>query len=33
MGPSDEVRKLIEEVRRVAETDYTVLITGDSGGM
>ncbi len=31
MGPSAEVRNLIEQVRAVADTNYTVLITGETG--
>ncbi len=31
MGPSPQVGALIEQVRSVAETSYTVLITGETG--
>jgi DNA-binding NtrC family response regulator len=31
MGPSPEVRALVEQVRTVAETSYTVLVIGDTG--
>jgi DNA-binding NtrC family response regulator len=31
MGPSPEVRALVEQVRMVAETSYTVLVIGETG--
>jgi len=31
MGPSPEVRALVEQVRTVAETNYTVLVIGETG--
>jgi DNA-binding NtrC family response regulator len=31
MGPSPEVRALVEQVRTVAETGYTVLVIGETG--
>jgi DNA-binding NtrC family response regulator len=31
MGPSPEVRALVEQVRTVAETSYTVLVIGETG--
>jgi len=31
MGPSQEVRALVEQVRTVAETSFTVLVVGDTG--
>jgi len=31
MGPSDRVTRIISEVNRVAESDFTVVITGETG--